>query len=145
MSGTDPASQIEWLEPFFELAKFITISDLFDETYRVIVEPEGQSVTLLCLDPSKRLSETVAGLRSAVFFSATLSPLEYFVELLGGESTDAALTFDSPFEAKQMRITIAPHDVSYQGRENSLAAVTKAIFDHLKASPGTSGAISQLV
>lgn len=136
MSGLDPAIQTPWLEAFFELARFITVSEMFDETYRVIADPESQRTLLLCLDPSRRLSETVANLRSVIFFSATLSPLEYFVELLGGESTDAAITFDSPFDAKQMRITIAPFDVSYQGRENSLTAVATTIGDHLRASPG---------
>ena len=136
MLGLDPASQNPWLEPFFELARFITVSEMFDETYRIIADPESRRTTLLCLDPSKKLSETVAGLRSVISFSATLSPLEYFVELLGGESTDTAVTFGSPFDSRQMRIAIAPWDVSYQGRENSLTAVAKSIADHLNASPG---------
>jgi Rad3-related DNA helicase len=65
------------------------VSDAFDETYRMIINPGHQSVTLFCVDPSNRLAQTLKGLRAAVFFSATLSPLDYFIDVLGGSAGSA--------------------------------------------------------
>ncbi len=59
---------LPWLEPYFVIHRFLQVSDVFDETYRMIIDPGSQSVTLFCVDPSKRLAQTLKGLRSAVFF-----------------------------------------------------------------------------
>ena len=136
ISGADHTSQIPWLEPFFELARFLTIAEIIDDTYRIIADPDNQQVTLFCLDPSKQLSATIKGLRSAVFFSATLSPLDYFVELLGGQPADKAVTYESPFDPKQIRLTIAPYDVSYQSRDKTLGTVADTILKLLQSAPG---------
>jgi hypothetical protein len=58
---------LPWLEPYFAVHRFLQVSDAFDETYRVIIDPGNLSVTLFCVDPSKRLAQTLKGLRTAVF------------------------------------------------------------------------------
>ena len=136
VSRTDDADISAWLQPFFALSSFLKIAEVYDGTYRTLIDRETQRVSLFCLDPSLRLAKTIKGLRSAIFFSATLSPLAYFVELLGGGPTDKTEVYASPFAPEQMRISIAPFDVSYQGREQSLPGVAKAIQAHLLATPG---------
>jgi DNA excision repair protein ERCC-2 len=128
--------QLPWLEPWFAMHRMARTLDLYNESYRTVVNPAEESVTLLCLDPSKRLEETLKGLRCAVFFSATLSPAYYFMEVLGGASNDSHQMFTSPFQSEQMRVRIAPIDVSFQARDRSLGAVTQAVVEHLRESPG---------
>jgi DNA excision repair protein ERCC-2 len=127
---------LPWLEPYFSVHRFLQVSEAFDEAYRVVIDPGDQSVTLFCVDPSKRLAQTLKGLRAAVFFSATLSPLDYFVDVLGGSSESARETYASPFRSDQMTVRIAPLNVSFQERDRSMDAVVEAIRKHLRENPG---------
>jgi len=127
---------LPWLEPYFAIHRFLQVSDAFDETYRLIIDPGNQSVTLFCVDPSKRLAQTLKGLRSAVFFSATLSPLDYFIDVLGGSAESAKGSYASPFRSDQMAVRIAPLNISFQERGRSMDAVVEAVRRHLRENPG---------
>ena len=127
---------LPWLEPYFAIHRFLQVSDAFDETYRMIVDPGNQSVTLFCVDPSKRLAQTLKGLRSAVFFSATLSPLDYFIDVLGGSTESAKGSYASPFRSDQMAVRIAPLNISFQERDRSMDSVVEAVRRHLRENPG---------
>lgn len=125
-----------WLEPWFALTAFLKASDAFDETCRCLFAPSEGRVTLFCADPSKRLREVLKGLRSTIFFSATLSPMEYFRDLLGGRLEDSSVSFPSPFQADQMRLSVLGHDVSFKGRSESMEAVAKSVASHFSNCPG---------
>lgn len=125
-----------WLLPWFELTAFLRAVDAFDDTCRFLADPQKQSVTVFCADPSARLAFTLKGLRSTVFFSATLTPMDYFLSLLGGGDDTPAVSFDSPFLADQMRLRVLPHDVTFKGRAESLAPVAEAVSRHILAHPG---------
>jgi DNA excision repair protein ERCC-2 len=127
---------LPWLEPYFAIHRFLQVSDAFDDTYRMIIDPGGQIVTLFCVDPSKRLAQTLKGLRSAVFFSATLSPLDYFIDVLGGSAESATGSYASPFRSDQMAVRIAPLNISFQERDRSMDSVVEAIRRHLGQNPG---------
>ena len=127
---------LPFLEPYFAIHRFLQISEVFDATYRLIVDPEKRSATLFCVDPSKQLAQTLKGLRSAVFFSATLSPLDYFVDVLGGSPETARYSYSSPFRSDQMSVRIAPLNISFQERGRSMDAVAQAIQRHLRQNPG---------
>jgi DNA excision repair protein ERCC-2 len=127
---------LPWLEPFFAVYRFLQVSDDFDDTYRLIIDPGTQSVTLFCVDPSKRLTQTLKGLRSAVFFSATLSPLDYFIDVLGGSPESARGSYASPFRSDQMAVRVAPLNISFQERGRSMDSVVEAIRRHLRENPG---------
>jgi DNA excision repair protein ERCC-2 len=130
------SAQLPWLEPWFAMHRMARTLDLYNESYRTVINSAEGRVTLLCLDPSKRLTETLKGLRCAVFFSATLSPASYFTEVLGGTSSGSHQVFTSPFRSEQMPVRIAPIDVSFQARDRSLSTVTQAVAEHLRGSPG---------
>ena len=127
---------LPWLEPYFAVHRFLQVSDAFDETYRVIIDPGNRSVTLFCVDPSKRLGQKLKGLRTAVFFSATLSPLDYFIDVLGGSAESATGCYASPFRSDQMTVRIAPLNITFQERARSMDSVVEAIRRHLRENPG---------
>lgn len=131
--GTDLGG---WIEPWFVLNDWLRAADAFDDTCRLIARPQDQSVTVFCADPSGRLRTDLRTLRSAVFFSATLAPMEYFRDLLGGEAGDESAVFDSPFAPDQMRLRILPTDITYKNRAASLEAVATAVAEHVQSVPG---------
>jgi DNA excision repair protein ERCC-2 len=127
---------LPWLEPYFAVHRFVQVCEAFDETYRMIIDPGSQRVTLFCVDPSKRLAQTMKGLRTTVFFSGTLSPLDYFIDLLGGSAESARDCYTSPFRADQMTVRVAPLNISFQERGRTMDSVLEAIRRHLRENPG---------
>jgi len=116
---------------FFTVLAFLRVYDLFDEHYVTYGEKRGQGdlvLRLYCLDPSSRIREACKRGRSATFFSATLTPVDYFRRLLGGERTDYTLELDSPFPAENLLVMVADHiDTSYRGRGASYDDVARSI------------------
>ena len=127
---------LPWLETYFAIHSFLQTGDVFDSTYRTIIDPQNRKVTLFCIDPSKRLAQSLKGLRAAVFFSATLSPLEYFGDVLGGSPDSRKVSFPSPFRSDQMSVRISPLNISFQARDKSMEAVAQAVKLHLAGHPG---------
>jgi DNA excision repair protein ERCC-2 len=131
--GTDLGG---WIEPWFALNDWLRAAEAFDDTCRIITRPQEQSVTVFCADPSSRLRDDLRALRCAVLFSATLSPMDYFRDLLGGDSGDDSAVFDSPFAADQMRLRILAADITYKNRATSLDTVATAVAEHVQSVPG---------
>jgi DNA excision repair protein ERCC-2 len=127
---------VPWLTPFFAIHRFLQIAEVFDGSYRMIIDPGNQRITLFCVDPSKRLAQTLKGLRSAVFFSATLSPLDYFIDVLGGSTESPKGTYPSPFRSDQMTVRIEPLNISFQARDRTMDSVAESVRKHVRANPG---------
>ncbi|MEE2833176.1 MAG: helicase C-terminal domain-containing protein [Candidatus Latescibacterota bacterium] len=116
---------------FFTIVAFLRVYDLFDEHYVTYGEKRGRGdliLRLYCLDPSSRIREACKRGRSVTFFSATLTPVDYFRRLLGGEHADYTLELDSPFPPENLLVMMADHiDTSYRGRGQSYDDVAKSI------------------
>jgi Rad3-related DNA helicases len=125
-----------WMEPWFALGTFLRAADAYDDNCRFICSLAEKGVKIFCADPSGRLRESLKGLRSAVFFSATLSPLSYFRDLLGGAPDTATVAFDSPFASDQMNLRILPRDITFKARAGSLVQVAHDLAGHVRRNPG---------
>jgi DNA excision repair protein ERCC-2 len=125
-----------WLEPWFAITAFLRACEAADETCRFLLSPADATARLYCADPAQRIHEVLDGLRAAIFFSATLSPLEYFRDLLGGNSDEEIARIASPFSKDQMHLSISAFDVTFKGRTESLSAVARTVADHVQAHPG---------
>jgi Rad3-related DNA helicase len=74
---------------------------------------------------------------SAVFFSATLTPLPYYREVLGGDANSPLLDIPSPFDEKHLCVAVMDKiSTRYMEREDTLRAVVRAILTCVKAKPG---------
>lgn len=93
---------------YFRALAFVRISEGFNDRYATIVRRERGTtlVRLFCVDASQMLASALARGRAAVFFSATLSPLEYFRTTLGGAETDRMLSLNSPFPQERMGVLV---------------------------------------
>ncbi|MBQ9120370.1 MAG: ATP-dependent DNA helicase [Lachnospiraceae bacterium] len=126
------------LNLYFELRHFMYIHDVMDENYLVYsdyAENGNFRLFLKCMDPSHNLAEVLKKGRSAVFFSATLLPVRYYKEQLGGREDDYAIYAPTPFR-QEKRLLMIGTDVStkYSRRTDAeyekiiayIEAVTKA-------------------
>ncbi|TCO72299.1 ATP-dependent DNA helicase [Marinisporobacter balticus] len=130
----------EILELFFDCLAFIRILEIYDDRYVTYIEKENKDVMLkmFCLDPSYLLSEAIKRGKSAIFFSATLSPIEYFKYILGGDETDQTIMLSSPFDRNNLCLMIANNiSTKYKDREysyNCIADYIKAIISQKKGN-----------
>ncbi|HWR55752.1 MAG TPA: DEAD/DEAH box helicase, partial [Negativicutes bacterium] len=83
----------ELLDLYFAVYAFLRTAELYDARYVTYAEKGEKDVklTYFCVDPSHLLRQAAARGRTAVFFSATLAPLDYFGEMLGGEGEDGKI------------------------------------------------------
>jgi Rad3-related DNA helicase len=85
-------------------------------------------VRLFCLDPSLLLRKALARGKAAIFFSATLTPMDYYRKLLGGAPEDSMLQLSSPFPSQNLAVLIQDRiQTHFKGRAESLGAVVEAI------------------
>ncbi|NLT40800.1 MAG: ATP-dependent DNA helicase [Clostridiales bacterium] len=120
----------QFLQLYFDAVNFAAVSDLYDDRYITYTETHGGdvSVKLFCLDPSRLLSEALGRGRSAVMFSATLTPLTYFRNILGGGDGDKLLELGSPFDKDRLCLLSADRvSTLFKRREQSVAPIAELI------------------
>jgi len=124
---------------YFEVCMYLMISDFYDEHYTTLIEITEFDViiTLFCLDPSAVIREGLTRGVSSIYFSATLTPLDYYRKILGGSSGDHIISLPSPFDPGHLRV-IVHRGIStrYSVREKSYVHVAKAIYTALSAIKG---------
>jgi len=129
----------EVLELYFGVQHFLMISELYDHHYTTITELNGNdvTVTLFCLDPSSFIAEGLKRGKSATLFSATLAPLGYYREILGGTPEDFTLSLSSPFDpARLLTATHSGISTKYIHRENSYMPIAEAIHTAVMGKTG---------
>jgi DNA excision repair protein ERCC-2 len=117
------------LELYFRLRSFRRTVELYDERYATLTHlDEGVSVRLFCLDPSHLLRQALARGKAAVFFSATLTPADYYRDLLGGEAGDPELRLNSPFPPANLAVLVQ-HRIrtQFKARAKTLDDVAQTI------------------
>lgn len=119
---------------YMELRHFLNMYEIHDERYVVYVDYDEEDefrIKLMCVDPSKNLKNCLDRGRSAVMFSATLLPIHYYKEHLGGDAEDYAIYAPSPFE-KEKRLIMVGNDVTTRYTKRSQYENTK-IVDYIKS------------
>lgn len=99
---------------YFDMRYFLVISEALDDKYRICGSYNTGDefvLTLKCMDPSGMLGEYLQRIRSAVFFSATLLPVKYYMQQLGADIDDYAVYAESSFDPGRQLI-LAATDVS---------------------------------
>jgi Rad3-related DNA helicase len=122
----------EILTLYFDIRHFLFIYDLSSEKYLTYTDYSEQDefrIKLLCMDPSDNLNTCLEKGISAVFFSATLLPIQYYKEQLAGREDDYAVYAPSPFDTRN-RLLMIGNDVSTKySRRNE--AEYKKIYEYI--------------
>ena len=102
------------LDFYFQVRSFLDISELVDDHYVIYTELAENGhfqVKLYCVDTSRNLQKCLDRGNAAVFFSATLIPVKYYISLLSDTPDDYAIYAKSPFDPGKRRILVGT-DVS---------------------------------
>ncbi len=111
----------------------------YDSSYETFMFLSGGTLRLklFCVDPSGEISKRLDLGSSAVFFSATLSPLYYYSAMLGLGRDAELLEVDSPFTRGQLSVSIMDKvGTRLSEREDTLSAVCKIIAATVSAKRG---------
>lgn len=115
---------------YFSTIRFSKIADFFDENFKFFIYKDQKEISLNIynLDPSSLIGQSLKKLEAAVLFSGTLSPLDYYVQMLGGNEDSPVLKIPSPFPKENFKLMIAPNvSTTYKNRDNTILEVVNYI------------------
>ena len=125
------------MEYFFEARFFLTVFEqYFNDSYICSVSKEQGDIriSLTCLDSSDKLDKIIKDKMPVIFFSATLSPYEYYRNVLVGKDADYCRSIElaSPFPPENLEILIDTSiSTIYKERALNTDRTAKRICDEI--------------
>ncbi|HEY0939387.1 MAG TPA: ATP-dependent DNA helicase [Steroidobacter sp.] len=117
---------------FNGLAQEFAEHSLFDITH-----PEHATFTIRNVVPAPFLKLRFTHAHCVALFSATLTPREFYLDLLGLPETTRWLNVESPFSAEQLEVWIVRHiSTRYRHRDDSIAPMVELIVRQYERLPG---------
>lgn len=129
----------EVLQLYFDVHFYLRIWELYDEHFTTLIHVHGADVTvrLMCLDAAPFLDASMAQGQAAVLFSATLAPVDYFIETLGGGENAKRIFLQSPFPQENLCLLCAGGvSTKYAQRQRTLPEVCRYIEAVVRAKQG---------
>ncbi len=130
----------ELLDFYLDVNEFVKISDFYCDKYILYlnIDKGDVDIRLFCLDASSFIGRTMKKVKATVLFSATLQPIEYYIDTLGGDkSDDPRLILPSPFPQDNLKILVAPKvSIKYKNREQSYETVAEYIKSFINNKVG---------
>ncbi|QDR82358.1 ATP-dependent DNA helicase [Sporomusa termitida] len=129
----------ELLDSYFMANAFLRTAETYDERYVTYAEKIDKDVKLklFCVNPAELLRQAGLRGRATVFFSATLTPVDYFFEILGGGEGDGRIAVPSPFAAGNLRLLVADHiSTTYKTRAQTYDVIVDSITAAITAKTG---------
>ena len=131
---THDEAKRETLQLFFDISFFVEIFDIescYQSDYIDYcgIEEKDCYVRLFCANPSQIISYLTKQLLSCTFFSATLTPREYYIKMLGfDESTDNIVSLPSPFPPENFFTAVFKNiSTRYKDRDKSIETICNII------------------
>ena len=126
----DSAARTTLINFYYELLQFSRISEYFTESFRFRLEATEEDFTasIICLNPGEHLARRLEHVKSAILFSATLHPLDYFHKILLNNQPAEHLFLPSPFQRENLDLRIN-YGIStkYKDRDATTHALAKEI------------------
>ena len=123
---------------FFESTNALATLRAFAPDSECMVEANSETrIRIFNTDPGPRLRKRIEELGGAVFFSATLSPLDFFKASLGGSSEDVILQLNPPFPPENLCVILNDRIATrYKARGRSTEQVATCILSLVGAHVG---------
>lgn len=88
-----------------QISKILFVCTFFDDKFRFLASRENDLITieLLCIDPSRIIENMLKPAKSVIMFSATLSPIDYYREVIGVRHAET-IELDSPYNQENLCI-----------------------------------------
>lgn len=128
----------ELYSTYIDIKKLCAVCGIFDKRFTMYIEAIGDDVKLrlMCLDPSFMLDECMKKGVSSILFSATLTPLEYFADVLGCAKSPT-LSLKSPFDKEKLCLVgVKTVSTRYEDRKKSATAVANVIRASVEGKAG---------
>ena len=121
----------EALEAYFNVKDLLDTAEYFSENHMFMIKKEESNyyIEIRCMDASEFILRTINNsVDGIVFFSATMYPIEYYMDLIShGEGK--FLTLKSPFDPNKLDLIINDSiSTKYKDRETTI----KEIVDNIK-------------
>ena len=124
---------------YFGFRDLVKKSEYFSDKFRVLCEKTGNNINyrIMCLDPSEILEEKEDMAKATVMFSATLSPVDYYMRSLGLNKGSHSLVAASPYDRKNFSLTVFDTvSTRYNDRKETLYNLTRIIHTATNAKRG---------
>ena len=121
------------------IRRFCTVSEYFDERFLFYIEVSGGDMMLkiYCLDPSDIANTVQKRAVSSVMFSATLTPPDYFVDVLGGGKGAKYVSIPSPYDGDRLLVVRAGYlSTKYEDRQENIKKYASIIAATASAKAG---------
>lgn len=123
----------------YKIFEFKKICECYDRHYLTFINTVNHKTALLlyCLDPSNNLSIALERAEASILFSATLTPTEYFADILGGGKKTVSVDFESPFPKENLCVAAVDKiSTKYEDREKSYKKIASCIAATVSAKVG---------
>jgi len=126
------------LDTYFESQNFVKIASYYDEKYVSYLEIYKSEVhmKLFCIDPSTIVNDVIKKFHSTIYFSATLTPLQYFQDMLGDIERDYTIKIDTPFLKEQLKVEVNPISTRFNDRSKTLDQLVTSIYENSRVKKG---------
>jgi DNA excision repair protein ERCC-2 len=134
----------ETLRFYFDAMHFVRIAERFDThtLFDTTLSPHAATRhnTVLCLRnrvPGPHLKSRFARAHSVALFSATLTPMHFYGDMLGLPDTCLQVDVESPFHADQLQVrAVANVSTRFRDREESVPRLVDLIAAQYRRAPG---------
>lgn len=129
-TGHPPGSDV-WQEFYYGFQRFCDVLALGGDEFSYLYQhyPDDAVFKILCKDAARFLQQRLSGFHSVIAMSATLTPFEFYQDVLGfpPERTFTA-SFPSPFPADNRQIVVVPEvSTTYRDRQRDAPKVARII------------------
>ena len=128
------------LELYFDILGYMRISELYDDGYVSYIlhgQETNTTIKLFSINPSSQLKRFIDNSKATIFFSATLSPLNYYTTLLTGEVPYKSLMLPTPFDITHRKVMFASDvSVKFKDRDDAVLKIVHYIHAMARAKKG---------
>lgn len=124
----DQAIQEAFMQTYFDSRSFLRIAELYGKGYLsyAVGSRSDLRYKLFCIDPSENLTVAAQRADNIIFFSATLTPMDYYMGLFGGAEADYRMGLPSPFPEHNLKVYCDYKvDTRYKVRDKSYDKISE--------------------
>lgn len=97
------------LDFYFQVRAFLEIYEELDDSYEIYVQHDRDgrfALRLYCIHTADKIGQCLEKGRASILFSATLLPVQYYMELLSGKPEDYAVYAKSTFDPTRKKVLL---------------------------------------
>lgn len=133
-------SEDAFVDLYFAFVRFLDAFSVADASFSFIVRRQqgSRSLKVLCRDASTFLGQIINRTHSTIALSATLSPPDFYQQLLGFDrERTGSISLPSPFPSRNRRIVIdADVATTFKQRDANYPLIADRLGAFIRATPG---------